>query len=138
MRALVHRLGMACLVVGGVVCGAIACGGAPTSDLEDPAGTVTPEPDGSPKARVPDATTDAPGEPDATTRDDATDPAVDASSSLGDEGDDASDLGLDAGTDGPAGSLCGPCTLGTRCCETRGALSYGQCYSLVCPLCCPP
>jgi hypothetical protein len=138
MPSLLHRLGVVGLVFGGAVLTSGACGGAATSDLDDPPGVS--ENDSSVKAGKPDATggSSSGGDHDAMAHDDVVDvDPVDATLDTGTGSmDDASDMAPDAGSDG--GSICGPCAAGNRCCTSKGAVSYAQCYNqFVCPLCCP-
>jgi hypothetical protein len=137
MPSLLHRLGVVGLLLGSAALTASACGGAAASDLDDP--PSDPAKDSGVKTAKPDATggSSSGGDHDATARDDVDVDPVDATLDTGTGStDDASDMASDAGTDG--GSICGPCSVGNRCCTSKGAVSYGQCYnSFVCALCCP-
>jgi hypothetical protein len=139
MPSLVHRFGAAGFLLGLAVVAASACGGAASSGLEEPpgggdGGGNAPEGGGGTKGGADDASAVPPSTPDATTLDaDGTDP-IDASMGPG-NGDDG-DIVVDASAD--AGPLCGACPFGDRCCTTPSALSYGQCYSPICLVCCSP
>jgi hypothetical protein len=134
MRSLLHRLGVLGLLFGGAVLSAGACGGAAASDLDDPPSGS--EKDSGIKAGKPDATggSSSGGDHDAMDHDDVSVDPVDATVDTGSM-DDASDKASDAGSDG--GSICGPCSIGNRCCTSKAGLSYGQCYSPACVICCP-
>jgi hypothetical protein len=116
------------------------CGGAASDSLSDPAGTAT-DAGNSSKSTSEDAASTTPpvGAVDATAID-ATSGADDAAEADGSAeldgalpAEDAAphDAGLDTG-------LCATtCAAGMRCCMTRGALYFGQCYSpALCAGCC--
>jgi hypothetical protein len=117
---------------------ASGCGGAASDSLSDPAGTAT-DAGNSSKSTSEDAASTTPpvGAVDATafdaTRgaDDAAE--ADGSGELDAPAEDAAphDAALDTG-------LCATaCGVGMRCCMTRGALYFGQCYSpALCAGCC--
>jgi hypothetical protein len=133
MRSLLHRLGVVGLLLGGAVLETAACGGAAASDLDNPPSESAK--DSGVKVK-PDATggSSSGDEHDAMDTD-ATD--VDPVDAMVDTGsmDDAGEMASDAAPEG--GSLCGPCSLGNRCCTSKAALSYAQCYSPACVFCCP-
>ena len=134
MPSLLHRLGVVGLLLGGAVLAAGACGGAAANDLENPPSGS--DKDSGIKTGKPDATggSSSGGDHDAMARDDVGVDPVDATVDTGST-DDASDMASDAASDG--GSICGPCAPGNRCCTSKSALSYAQCYSPACVFCCP-
>ena len=120
---------------------ASGCGGAASDSLNDPAGTAT-DAGSSLKGTSEDAASTPPpvGAVDAT--------AIDATSAADDaaEADDSGELdapaphGEDAALHDAAldtGLCAATCAVGMRCCMTRGALYFGQCYSpALCAGCC--
>jgi hypothetical protein len=124
---------------------ASGCGGAAGDSLSDPGGTAV-DAGSSPKSTSEDAASTLPGPTSPAATVDAT--AVDANP----EADDAAEADGSGGLDAPApagedaaphdagldADLCGAtCGGATRCCMTRGALYFGQCYSpALCAGCC--
>jgi hypothetical protein len=121
------------------------CGGAASDSLSDPAGSA-PDAASSSKGMNEDATSTPPRTPRPVDAVDAT--AIDAPSGANDaaEADGPGDLDAptpsaddaaphDAGLE--AGLCATTCAVGMRCCMTRGALYFGQCYSpALCAGCC--
>jgi hypothetical protein len=125
------------LVVGLALFGAMACGGAASTPLDQPSTTGGHGGDDM-SGKMHDATSGSSssggGHEDATVPDEASldDATVDAA----DDGDDGGQ-GVDEGGPPEAGSLCAMgCAPGNRCCMMPGAISYGQCYSILCGACC--
>jgi hypothetical protein len=121
-------------LAGLALCVASACGGAASTPLDRPAPMVQQGDDQTPQP-VPEASgsSSGGGRVDATVSDD---------SGPGNNTPDASDEPVDDGQSsqddaGPDASMCGMCLFGNRCCMVRGAISYGQCYSVLCGACCP-
>jgi hypothetical protein len=117
-------------LAGLALCVASACGGAASTPLDRPAPiqqgddqTAQPVPEAS-------ASSSGGGRQDATVSED--------SGPGGDNTPDASDEPVDDGSSsqdeaGPDASMCGMCMFGNRCCTVPGAISYGQCYSVLFP-----
>ena len=142
MRAWPHRFASVAFAFGLAVASAGACGGAESSLLDTPAPA---EDSGGGKGG---SSGSGSGGRDANggSSSGSSDATVSDATSVGDDlvmdsapvGNDGDLPPVDAGPDGPPdASLCGPCAFGDRCCTTRGTLSYGQCYSVLCGACCP-
>jgi hypothetical protein len=137
MVSLAQRFSAAPLIVGLALFGAMACGGAATTPLDQPSTTGNHGGDdmsGPTRDATSGSSSSGGGHDDATVPDEAS-LDEDASGDASDEGDDGGQ-GVDEGGPHEAGAMCGTCAPGNRCCTTPGAFSYGQCYSLLCGGCC--
>jgi hypothetical protein len=117
----------------------VACGGAAPSSLDEaPSASTVPDAGGKHPHDSGGGSSSGGGGQDATVKEKDSghgDPLLDAADEV--LADDAAEDASEAGEDAADASLCPPCTFGTVCCATRGAISYGQCYSrAICAGCC--
>jgi hypothetical protein len=129
-----HRFGAIARAAGFALCVVTACGGAASTPLDKPAPTQHGG-DNTTGGLEASTSSSGGGGSDATVAEDATvgDDTHDAARDAPAQDDVESPPEASPADDAP---MCGVCPIGNRCCMTPGAISFGQCYNLLCGPCC--